>query len=61
MQISFVMLLFSDKIIGRGKSFQEGQMSQGAPPAPLVGESQGKNFLAEFDTVWSREHNFKIL
>ena len=34
-QISFVMLLFSDQILGRGKSFQGGKLSQGAPLAPL--------------------------
>ena len=38
MQISFAMLLFSDQISGRGKSFQGG-----APPAPPpVEESQKK-------------------
>ena len=37
MQISFVMLLFSDQISGRGKSFQVG----GAAPCPLpLEESQ---------------------
>ena len=35
MQISIVILLFSDQISGRGKSFQ-----RGAPPLPPVGESQ---------------------
>ena len=34
MQISFVMLLFSDQISGRGKSFQGGKLPQGAPPSP---------------------------
>ena len=32
MQISFVMLLFSDQILGRGKSFLGGQTVSGAPP-----------------------------
>ena len=35
MQISIVMLLFSDQISGRGKSFQGGKLPQGRPPAPL--------------------------
>ena len=36
MQISIVILLFSDQISGRGESFQGGQTaSGGAPPAPL--------------------------
>ena len=36
MQISFVMLLFSEQISGRGKSFQGGaNCLRGAPPAPL--------------------------
>ena len=37
MQISFVILLFSDQISGRSKSFQGGKL---APPAPPVEESQ---------------------
>ena len=40
MQISFVMLLFSDQFLGKGKSFQGGKLSQGAPSAPPVEESQ---------------------
>ena len=40
MQISIVMLLFSDQISGWGKSFQ-GNCLRGAPPAPPpVEESQ---------------------
>ena len=35
MQIPIVILLFSDQISGRGKSFQGGKLAQGAPPAPL--------------------------
>ena len=35
MQISIVILLFSDQVSGRDKSFQGG-----APPSPPVGESQ---------------------
>ena len=35
MQISIVILLFSDQISGRGESFREGKLPQGAPPAPL--------------------------
>ena len=35
MQISFVMLLFSDQISGRGKSFQGANCLRGAPPSPL--------------------------
>ena len=31
---SIVMLLFSDQISRRGKSFQGGKLPQGAPPAP---------------------------
>ena len=34
MQISFVMLLFSDQISGRGKSFQGGKLPQGGAPCP---------------------------
>ena len=34
MQISFVMLLFSDQISGRGKSFQGGQTVSGGRPLP---------------------------
>ena len=41
MQISFVMLLFSDQISGRGKSFQGGQTASGGRPLPPpVEESQ---------------------
>ena len=40
MQISIVILLFSDQISERGKSFQGGKLPQGAPPCPPVGESQ---------------------
>ena len=45
MQISFVMLLFSDQISGRGKSFQGGQTASGGANclrggAPPVEESQ---------------------
>ena len=32
MQISFVMLLFSDQISGGGKSLQEGQTASGGAP-----------------------------
>ena len=32
MQISFVMLLFSDQISGRGKSFEGGKLPQGGAP-----------------------------
>ena len=42
-QISFVMLLFSDQMSGRGKSFQGDKLPQGGvPPAPPppVEESQ---------------------
>ena len=43
-QISFVMLLFSDQMSGRGKSFQGGKLPQRgvppAPPPPPVEESQ---------------------
>ena len=35
MQISIVVLLFSDQTSGRGKVFKGGQLPQGAPPAPL--------------------------
>ena len=38
MQISFVMLLFTDQISGRGKGFQGGKLPQGG--APPVEESQ---------------------
>ena len=41
MQMSFVMLLFSDQISGRGKSFQEGKLAQGGRPP--VEESQHFN------------------
>ena len=42
MQISIVMLLFSDQISGRSKSFQRGgQAASGVPP---VEESQCKIF-----------------
>ena len=38
---SIVILLFSDQISGRGKSFQGGKLPQGALPcAPPVEESQ---------------------
>ena len=37
MQISFVMLLFSDQISGRGKSFQGGNCLRGALPCPPCG------------------------
>ena len=47
MQIYIVILLFSDQISGRGKSFQGGQTASGGrppvgerPPAPPVGERQ---------------------
>ena len=41
MQISIVILLFLDQISGRGKSFQGAAYClRGAPPAPLVEESQ---------------------
>ena len=37
MQISIVILLFSDQISGRGKSFQGGQTASGGrPPPPLL-------------------------
>ena len=35
MQISIVILLFSDQISGRGKKFQGENCLRGAPPAPL--------------------------
>ena len=34
MQISFVMLLFSDQISGRGKSLQGGKTASGGRPLP---------------------------
>ena len=42
MQISIVILLFSDQISGRGKSFQGEQTASGGAPLPAlpVGESQ---------------------
>ena len=40
MQISFVILLFSDQISGRGKSFQGANCLREHPPAPPVEESQ---------------------
>ena len=40
MQMSFVKLLFSDQISGRGKSFQGGKLPQGGAPCPPVEESQ---------------------
>ena len=39
MQISFVMLLFSNQISGRDKIFQ-GETASGGAPCPPVGESQ---------------------
>ena len=44
MQISFVVLLFSDQISGRGKRFQGGKLPQGGrlPVPPSVEESQEK-------------------
>ena len=43
MQISIVMLLFSDQISGRGKTFQGSKLPQGAPPLPPpVEESQNE-------------------
>ena len=39
MQISFVMLLFSEQISGRGKSFQGGGQTASGPP---VEESQAR-------------------
>ena len=35
MQISFVMLLFSDQISGRGNNFQGGKLPPGASLPPL--------------------------
>ena len=40
MQISTVILLFSDQISGMGKSFQGGQTASRGAPRPPVGESQ---------------------
>ena len=40
MQISFFMLLFSNQVSGRGKSFQEGQTASRGAPCPPVEESQ---------------------
>ena len=58
MQISFVMLLFSDQILGRGKSFEGGKLSQGGrPPLPLWKK-------ASFETqepVKQRKDNFKAM
>ena len=50
MQISFVMLLFSDQISGRGRSFQGDKLPQGAAPAPPppVEESQGRAAVTYF-------------
>ena len=39
MQISIVILLFSDQMSGRGESFQGGKLP---PPAPPVEENQPK-------------------
>ena len=42
MQISFVMLLFSNQISGRSKSFQGGQTASGGRPPP---EEESQNDL----------------
>ena len=50
MQISIVMLLFSDQISGRGTSFQGGQTASGggAPCPPPVEESQPLCWYQEY-------------
>ena len=54
MQISIVILLFSDQISGRSKSFQGGKLPEGrAPPCPPVEESQ------EYDLGKSRSNMAK--
>ena len=46
MQISFVTLLFSDQILGRGKSFQGGQTASGGrPPATLWKKARNGQLL----------------
>ena len=42
MQISFVMLSFSDQISGGGKSLQGGKLAQGAPPCPAAPLPRGR-------------------
>ena len=45
MQISIVILLFSDQILGRGKSFQGGKLPQGGTPLrPPCGRKPVLNF-----------------
>ena len=58
MQISFVMLLFSDQILGRGKSFQGGKLPQGgAPYLSLWKKARGSGL--EFDIKYHILHDFR--
>ena len=47
MQISSVMLLFSDQISGRGKSFQGGKLPQGGAPCPSPVEESQKVLISK--------------
>ena len=61
MQISIVILLFSDQISGRGKSFQGANCLRGAPPFPPVGESQQLRWYQIPDCRISHTRATKIL
>ena len=50
LQISFVMLLFSDQISGRGKSFQGG-LPQGGHPLPPCGRKPVRAYKKPFERL----------
>ena len=61
MQISIVMLLFSDQISGRGKSFQGGQTASGGAPLPPVEESQQKYIALKLHLNGTKTDNFNAI